>query len=61
MHTEFWWGKPDGKSPFEKCRYRRKDNIKMYIQVIGWRVVDWTDLTQGKDKWRALLKALMYL
>jgi hypothetical protein len=47
------------KSPLGRPRSRWEDNIKMDIQEMGWGVVDWTDLAQGKDKWRALLNAVI--
>jgi len=37
-----WWGKPEGKRPLGRIGRRRKDNIKMYPQEIGWVGVDWT-------------------
>ena len=40
MHA--WWGKPEGKRPLGIIGRRRKDNIKMYPQEIGWVGVDWT-------------------
>jgi hypothetical protein len=37
------------------------DNIKMDLLEIGWGGVDWIGLAQGRDKWRALLIAVMNL
>ena len=51
MHV--WWEKPEGKRPLGGTRSRRKDNIKMYPQEIGWVGVDWSDLAQDMEKWRA--------
>lgn len=61
MHTGYWWGKPEGKNPLGRSRCRWKDSIKMEIQEMERGVVDRTDLAQGKDKWRALLNAVINL
>jgi hypothetical protein len=37
------------------------DNIKIDLREIGWGGVDWTRLDQDKDKWRALVNAVMNL
>jgi hypothetical protein len=37
------------------------DNIKIDLRVIGWGGVDWIDLAQDGDQWRALLNAMMNL
>jgi hypothetical protein len=37
------------------------DNIKMYLLEIGWDGVDWIGLAQDRDKWRALVNAVMNL
>jgi hypothetical protein len=37
------------------------DNIKMDLLEIGWGGVDWIDLAQDRDKWRALVNAVMNL
>jgi hypothetical protein len=37
------------------------DNIKMDIREIGWDVVDWTDMAQDRDQWRALLNTVLNL
>jgi len=51
-------GKPEGKRPH---RRRWEDNIKMDIQEVGCGVIEWIELTQGRDRWRALLNAVMSL
>jgi hypothetical protein len=35
MHTEFWWGKCEGKRPFARPRHRWEDNVKMNLRDIG--------------------------
>jgi hypothetical protein len=54
-------GKPDGKRPPGKPRRRRVENIKMDLNEIGWDGMDWTDLTQNRDQWRALVNTVMNL
>jgi hypothetical protein len=54
-------GKPEGKRPLWKPRRKWEENIKMDIQEVGCRVMEWIDLAQDTDRWRALLNALMNL
>jgi hypothetical protein len=54
-------GKPEGKRPLGRPRRRWVDNIKMNLLEIGWGGVDWIGLTQDRDKWRALVNAVMNL
>jgi hypothetical protein len=37
------------------------DNIKMDLREIGWDSIDWIDLVQGRDQWRALVNAVINL
>jgi hypothetical protein len=37
------------------------DNIKMDLREIGWDVVDWMDMAQDRDKWRALVNTILNL
>jgi hypothetical protein len=48
-------GKPEGKRPLERKRHRWVDNIKMDIREIGWGSIDWIDLSQDSNQWRALV------
>jgi hypothetical protein len=54
-------GKPERKRPLQKPRRRWVDNIKMDLLEIGCGGVDWIGLAQGRDKWRALVNAVMKL
>jgi hypothetical protein len=54
-------GKPQGKRPLGSLRRRWVDNIKMDLREIGWDGMDWIDLAQGKDRWRALVNTVMNL
>jgi len=54
-------GKPEGKRPLGRPRHRWEDNIKMDLQEVGWGSMDWIDLAQDRDRWRALVNAGMNL
>ena len=54
-------GKPEGKRPFRRPRRRWEDNIKIDLQEVGCRGVDWIELAQDRDRWRALVSAVMNL
>ena len=54
-------GKPEGNSPLWKPRRRWKDNNKMDLQEVGCEGMDWTELAQNRDRWRALVNAVMNL
>jgi hypothetical protein len=47
--------KPDGKRLLGRPRRRRVDNIRMDIEEVGWGGVDWIDLAQDRNRWRALV------
>jgi hypothetical protein len=51
--------KPEGERPLRSPRRRWKDNIKMDLTEIGWRSMDWIDLTQVRDQWRALVNRVL--
>jgi hypothetical protein len=54
-------GKPEGKRPLERPRRRWVDNIKVDLTEIGWDGVDWIELAQDRDQWRALVNTVMNL
>jgi hypothetical protein len=54
-------GKPEGKRPLERPRRRWEDGIRMDLREIGWRSVDWIQLAQDRDRWRAVVNAVMNL
>jgi len=52
-------GKPDGTRPLGRPRRRREDNIKMDVQEVGGGCLDWMELAQDRDMWRALVNTVM--
>ena len=52
-------GKPEGKRPLGRPRRRWEDNIKMDLQEVGCGGLDWIELAQDRDTWRALGNAAM--
>jgi len=51
-------GKPEGKRLLGKLRRRWEDCIKMDLQEVGCEGMDWIDLVQDRDRWRALVNAV---
>jgi len=54
-------GKPEGKKPHGGPRHRWEDNIKMYLKEVGCGGKNWIKLAQGRDRWQALVNAVMNL
>jgi hypothetical protein len=54
-------GKPKGKIPLGRPRRRWEDGIRMDLRKIGLRGVDWIRLAQDRDRWRAVVTAVMNL
>jgi len=54
-------GKPEGKRPLGRPRHRWEDNIKMDLRRVGCRGIDWIELAQDRERWRALVNAVMNL
>jgi hypothetical protein len=53
--------KPEGKRPLGRPRHKWVDNTKMYLRELGLDGIDWIDLTQDRDQWRALVNTVMNL
>jgi hypothetical protein len=51
--------KPDGKRPLGRPRRRWVENIKMDLREIGLGGMDWIDLAQDRNLWRALVNTVM--
>jgi hypothetical protein len=54
-------GRPEGRRPLGRPRCRWEDNIKMDLQEAEWEGVDWIDMVQDRDRWRALVNVVMNL
>ena len=54
-------GKPEGKRTLGRPRRRWEDNIKMDLQEVGCGAVDWIEVAQDRDRWWALVNAVMNL
>jgi hypothetical protein len=60
MHIGYW-GKPEGRRPLGRARRRWADNIKIDLREIEWDGMDWVELAQDRDQWRALVNTAMNL
>jgi hypothetical protein len=54
-------GNPEGKRPLGRPRRRWEDGIRMDLREIGLGVVDWIQLAQDRDRWQAVVSAVMNL
>jgi hypothetical protein len=54
-------GQPEGKRPLARPRSRWEDGIRMDLREIGFWGVDWIRLAQDRDRWRAVVSAVMNL
>jgi hypothetical protein len=52
-------GEPERKRPFERPKRRWEDNINVDFKEICWEGVDWIYLAQDRDKWRAVVNAVI--
>jgi hypothetical protein len=53
-------GRTEGRRPLGRPRRRWEDNFNMDFQDVGWGV-DWIELAQDRDRWRAVANAVMNL
>ena len=54
-------GKPEGMKPLGRPRRRWEDNNKMFLHEMECGGMDWIDMAQDRDSWRALANAVMNL
>jgi hypothetical protein len=54
-------GKPEKKRPLGRLRRTWVDNIKIDLREIGWDCMNWIELAQDRDQWRALVNTVMNL
>jgi hypothetical protein len=54
-------GKPEGNRPLGRPSHRWEDGIRMDLREIGWGSVEWIQLAQDSDWWRAVVKTVMNL
>ena len=54
-------GRPEGNRPLGRPRRKWEDDIKMDLREVGCRGMDWIELAQGRNKWLALVTAVMNL
>jgi hypothetical protein len=54
-------GKPEGKRPLGRPKRRWEDNIKIELKEVRCGGMDWIELAQDRDRWRALVNVVMNL
>jgi hypothetical protein len=54
-------GKPEGKRPLGRPRRRWVDNIRKDLGEVGWGDVDWIDLAEDRNRWRAVVNSVLNL
>jgi hypothetical protein len=59
VHTRLWWGNLRAREHLEDTGRRWEDNIKMDLQEVGWRGMNWIDLAEDRDRWGTLVNAVM--
>jgi hypothetical protein len=54
-------GKPEGKRPLGRPRRQWQDNIKLYLEEVGCRGMDWIGMAQDRNRWWAFVNTVMNL
>jgi hypothetical protein len=62
MHIGYWWeSRKEVRKPLGRPRRSWVDDIKMDLRELGWDGIDWIDLVQDRDHWRALVNTIINL
>jgi len=61
VYAEFWWENLRETDHLEDRGFRWEDNIEMDLQDVRWLDMNWIDLAQNRDRWRALVIAVTNL
>jgi hypothetical protein len=61
MHIGYWWESQKERDPVGRPRRGWVDNIILDLREIGWDGMDWIELAQDRDQWRALVNTVMNL
>ena len=61
VHRVFWWGDQRERDHLGRPRIRWEDNIKIDLQEVECGEMNWIELAQDRDRWRALVNAVMNL
>jgi hypothetical protein len=59
MYIEYWWERKKERDHLGRPRRRWVGNIRMYLREIGRDCVDWIDMAQNRDQWRALVNTVL--
>jgi hypothetical protein len=59
-HITFWWAEPEGKRLLGNTRRRWEHAINIDLQEVVWNT-NWINLAQNRNRWRALVNAVMSL
>jgi hypothetical protein len=60
-HLQGFGGETEGKRPLGRPRRRWEDNIKIDLQEVACEGMNWIELAQDRDRWRAVVNAVMNL
>jgi hypothetical protein len=52
-------GNTEGKRSLGRTKRRWVDNVQMDLREVGWCGMDWIDLVQDRDQWRAVVNTVM--
>ena len=61
MHTEFWWGNLKERYHLENPGVDGRIILRRIFRKLEGRIMDWIDVTRDRDRWRAVVNAVMKL